>query len=370
MKILLVAPIHREREFKKQRGKFPFLIGSGQQSWIDAFNELGHKVYVFHYSNSFLLPNNLRIFLKERLNEKMPSLFQKMRRFSDKYYFLNPDNYIKNLVLINLAKVIKPDLVIISGGVNCIFPNTVKSIKKYFYSKIFLFAGVNPFISATTVEQRMIAEDIIDLVVENDRGYKKKWEEFGARKVVVLPISSCDPKIHKKIALTDSEKGEYGCDVSFVGTLNSYRQQYLASLKQFNLKIWGDIPPGGLLTDLKEIYKGQATSKKMVKVFNASKIVLNFQPEDMERGGNMRTFEIPGSGALQIADKIDASFFENEVEYVKFNSAGDLIQKIKFYLNNPRKGKEIADAGHRRTHKDHTYRKHFEKLFSHFYEEK
>ncbi len=274
--------------------------------------------------------------------------------------------------MVNIAKNSKPNLVIISGGITSIFPETIKKIKITNHCKVLLFSGVNSVTSATQVEKIMIKEGIVDAVVENDRGYADLWKKMGAKKVIVLPISSVDPKLHRRVKLTVQEQEEYGCDVCFVGSLTNDRQEKLIELIQrdsgqarMTVKIWGDILTIiGLREELKPYYQGTAYGEKMVKIFNAAKIVLNFQPEDMTHGGNMRTFEIPGCGAFQIADRIDPNFLTDGNDYISFNSPSDLKTKIKYYLQNESKRLKIAKTGAERARKEHTYAKHFEKLLS------
>jgi len=375
MRILLLAPIHREKEFLKQKGKYPFLKGQGQQSWVEALEELGHKVFVFKYTDSILIPNFVRIYLQDFLEKLIPAWYGRLRRFIENYYFISFENIFKNWKLLTIAKNAKPNLIIISGGVTPIFPQTIKTIKNDFNCKVLLFSGVNPVTSSTLVERVIIREEIIDMVVENDRGYAGLWKKMGAKKVIVLPISSVDPKLHRKVQLTVQEQEEYGCDVCFVGSLTKRRQEILKSIRQgqdrrvgddnYSLKIWGDILPiVGLQGELKPYYQGTAFGEKMVKIFNAAKIVLNFQPVDMIHGGNMRTFEIPGCGAFQLADRVYPDFLIIGKEVVLFKDIFDLKKKISCYLQDENKRLKIAKAGFDKVYKDHTYEKHLKKLLS------
>lgn len=374
MKILLLGPVHREDEFLKQKDNRPFLEGQGQQSWVEALKRLGHQVFVIRYTDSLLFPLFLRVSARKFFILvvawfspawlKRLDMFGKIRRFQAKYYFFSIDNFFKNRKILFLAKKTRPDLVLLSGGFSGIYPTTIKAVKKKYNSKIIFFEGVNPQAGATPVEKKMIRDKIVDVVVENDRGYGFLWEKLGAKKVIILPISSVDWQLHKKMKLSRKEFSKYLSDVCFVGTLSLSRQKKLACLGEFNLKIWGDIPLHHKLYDsLKPFYQGCAFGLEMVKIFNSAKIVLNFQPDDMKFGGNMRSFEIPGCGAFQLVDRIDSDWFEKGVEIETFKNLFDLKKKIKFYLLNEKNRVKMAAAGFARAHKDHTYERHFEKLF-------
>lgn len=365
MKILLIAPIHREKEYINQKGGYPFLRGQGQQSWVDTFEDLGHQVYVFKYTKSFITPDKIRINISSFFQKATPLFYGRFRRICDNFYFLSPESFFKNSKLLKFALKIKPDLIIISGGAWCVFPSTIAEIKDNLRIKTILFGGINPLVGSPKAERKMVKKGIVDLIVENDEIYAKKWKELGAEKTLVLPISSVDPKLHKKMKLNSKGQREYGADVCFVGTLTRERQEILKQLANFDIKIWGDIPKKiGLMKELKRFYKGEAFGEKMVKIFNASKIVLNFQPKGMGSAGNMRTFEIPGCGAFQLADKVDARWFVPNKEIVIFTDINDLRAKIRYYLDCEQERKNIAEKGFQRAHKQHRYDDRFKVLLS------
>lgn len=365
MRILLLAPLHREKEYFNQRnnGNF-FLLGQAHTAWIDALKQLGHKVFVFRFTDSVIIPNLLKVKFFGFFQKIMPRLNGKYRKFFDIFYFLSIDNILKNFKLLSLVRIKAPEIIFISGEISSIFPTTIRVIKNKYKCKVVLISGINPLIAATKVEKIIVKSKIADLVVENDESYARSWKKLGAERVIVLPISSLDPKLHRVIKLTKQEMETYGCDVCFVGTLNRYRQDVLSNLTNFNLKIWGDIPPGQKIKkELALLYNGAAYGLKMVKIFNAAKIIINFQPQDMGEGGNMRTFEIPGCNAFQLADRVDKKWFREDKEIVLFKNGKDLKEKIVYYLKDEKEREDIAKRGFVKAHKEHTYKSHFNKLF-------
>jgi spore maturation protein CgeB len=364
MNILLVGPIHREYQFYFGERNTPFVKGQGQQSWVDAL-EKDHKVSVFRYTDSILVPNKIRVVLKEAFKKTFPLLFAKYRRIYDSYNYLFVDNYVKSLSLLHLAAKSKPDVIIISGGINEIFPEIFAYLKKKYHATVFLFSGINPLVGSSKTEKMLVKKQIVDSVIENDHGYATLWKKIGAKQTRVLPISAADTKLYKKVALTKSEKNTLASDVCFVGTLTKARQDLLKNVTAYNLKIWGEVDPLiGLDKALVPFYQGKAYAEQVVKIYNAAKIVLNFQPPDMKKGGNMRTFEIPATGAFQITDTIDDAWFEVGKEVVVFTDRTDLQEKIDYYLSHETKRQHIAAAGFARVLQDHTYEKHFEALLS------
>lgn len=74
--------------------------------------------------------------------------------------------------------------------------------------------------------------------------------------------------------------------------------------------------------------------------------------------GNMRMFEATGMGTCLLTDSKDenAELFDVDKEIVVYESYEDMVQKAKWLIGHPQKGREIALAGQKRTLKEHTYR--------------
>lgn len=372
MKILLVAPIHQEKEFLVQKnlelinfGKVinPFPVFQGHNSWFKALSKLGHTVEVFYYTNSVVVPNSLRIKLQTYLLNNYPLWYARLLRLRSKYYFLSLDNLFRNLKLLNKVLSLKPGLIIISGGTTVIFPMTLKKIKQDLKCKIVLLNGMDPLSRSTVTERKMT--NLIDVFFTNASDHAESWKKLGARKSVCLPVSSLEPDIFKKIVLTKDEKEKFKCNVCFVGTLSLARQKLLSELKKYNLKIWGDLDAKtGLLSELKSCYQGKALGETMAKIYNCAKIVLNIHDQSMPKGGNIRTFEICGCGAFQLIDKVPAEWFTVSKELVTYSDITDLKQKVEYFLKHDQERQKIADLGFKRVLRDHTYEKHFERLLA------
>lgn len=136
-------------------------------------------------------------------------------------------------------------------------------------------------------------------------------------------------------------------------------------MAQFNLQIYGHIPISTTLhPKLKPHYHGQSWGEHSVKIYNASKIILNFVPDHMPVGGNLRTFEIPACRAFQLANRTDPAWFKSGKEIELFSSHRELISKIKLYLSKPSQRKSIAQAGYKRVLKQHTLAHRFNQLFN------
>lgn len=186
----------------------------------------------------------------------------------------------------------------------------------------------------------------------------------------------CDPSLHRTVSLSAEERSTYGSDITFVGSMSSQRADVLRKLSGFNLKIWSrrefanfdgeriicrPVPP----TDsLYRHFTGQEVwGEEMVKVYNASKIVMNLHSQGVV-GTNMRTFEVMGCGAFLLSDARDIldRLFRKGEEFVSFERNEELPGLIDYYLKNNDKRLTIARQGQEAVYRDHTYRHRMKQL--------
>lgn len=123
--------------------------------------------------------------------------------------------------------------------------------------------------------------------------------------------------------------------------------------------------------DLGNIYSSYALSLSSTSARNTGvlKTPLNIV--------NLRSFEIPMSGGLQICpySKEIASYFEEGKEIVFYRSESELIEKTKYYLadENKQLRDEMKKLARIRAEKDHTWFIRFKQIFNYFdlpYQEK
>jgi spore maturation protein CgeB len=198
-------------------------------------------------------------------------------------------------------------------------------------------------------------------------------------------------------------------DVTFVGQPHGNRRELVRALKMANtdVKTWG--------TDWDT---GRLSQDKMIKIFNSSRINLNFSnaasPERsatllrnnvakfFRRTGLMpiakkarrlvslnpfitrqsvtrmgmvryleqikgRNFEVPGCGGFLLtapAENLD-SYYVPGRELASFDTVGELIDKVRYFLANEAERLTIAEAGYQRTIREHTYAHRFADIFKH-----
>ena len=152
----------------------------------------------------------------------------------------------------------------------------------------------------------------------------------------------------------------YQCDIATAGNLHSWRVAFFKHLSGYDVKVWGHAAPLWMEAGVvKSMHQGRGVyNQEKARAFRGAKIVVNNLLYGETWGVNVRTFEAAGAGAFQMVDWRPGlgQLFEDGKELIAFRSMVDLKQKIDLWL--PREGErhEIAAAGMRRAHREHTYR--------------
>jgi spore maturation protein CgeB len=215
-----------------------------------------------------------------------------------------------------------------------------------------------------------------------------RFEKFSARWASafqwVTTTATCAVPKYERIGHRHVIKTQWACnhfqyqrlemplkyDLSFVGRVYGQRPQIIERLRSAGIRVntrglgWPE---------------GRASQQEMVEIFNQSRINLNLsdspktlnwfkrllgrQPPPKQIKG--RNFEIPGCGGFLLTDSAD----NLEVYYVPgreiaiFESLSDLVEQVRYYLSHETERAQIAEAGWRRTLRDHTYERRFHEIF-------
>lgn len=104
----------------------------------------------------------------------------------------------------------------------------------------------------------------------------------------------------------------------------------------------------------------------MPKVFNRSKINLNFTIRNIRTGIPLRVWDILGAGGFLLTNYQPelTSFFENGKDIVFYDSIEDMVNKARYYLEHEDERKKIAQSGHEKVKKYHSYDIRIEEIFS------
>ena len=190
----------------------------------------------------------------------------------------------------------------------------------------------------------------------------------GAKKVYIYD-RSFDPDIHKPIELNEEEKKKYSCKVGFIGSWAKDREKSIAFLidNKIDVVIWGnDWEKGKYWRKIKEHYRGPGLNGiEYAKAINGMEIALHYLRKENRDEQDNRTFEIPACGTFMLAEKTKKheELFKDGEETVLFKDDPDLLNKVKYYLNNDLERKNIAKSAFLRSvNSGYTHKERLKKL--------
>lgn len=227
-------------------------------------------------------------------------------------------------------------------------------------------------------------------VSTTDKDSLTKYKDIGY-KDVILTQWACNHYNYKKLTFPKKY------DVTFIGQPHGLRREWIDNIRSsgINIKYWGygwqkNIESDYLLKIVHSIQKRMSlfksfsnklherkvsklkistrvSQKEMIRIFNESKINLNLSNSSVNEKQQIkgRNFEIPGCGGFLLTNYVNylEDYYQIGKEVVCFESLKDLKEKINYYLKHEEEREEIALAGYKRTVKEHTYKKRFNKIF-------
>jgi spore maturation protein CgeB len=313
-----------------------------------AILQLGHELETYDY-RQHVIPY--------RISSKLPFLYRwDMNRLNNR--------------LIKLVNHFKPDIFLVNWG-GTFFPEIITEISKRF--KVTTINWLVDFPGGPGV-----LETAIKVVPAYDYFFAQSTDalEVHAKhgnKGGMWLNAACDPDIQKPLDLSEEENVKYGSDICFVGSMYPERAELFETLTDFDIGIWG---PGWDQLDTasplkKYIRGGSVTPDIWVKIYNASKIVVNYMgsyggeaDEDKIYQASPRVFETLCCGSFQIVDeKRDVVALFNPGEHlVCFKEIHEVKELVKYYLNHPQERKEIANKGHNEVLAKHTWAHRIEEM--------
>jgi hypothetical protein len=181
-------------------------------------------------------------------------------------------------------------------------------------------------------------------------------EEFKSKgaKRVELCYRSFDPDYNKPVLLDKDDQKKYAAPVGFVGTYESERASFVAFLIENGIQvsvIGNDWPNGDYWKVIQPFYRGPSVfEEEYVKAINGLEIALHFLRHGNRDEQDSRTFEIPSCRVFMIAERsqVHETLFKENEEAVFFTSKEELLEKVRFYLNNKEERERIALNGYKR----------------------
>jgi len=175
---------------------------------------------------------------------------------------------------------------------------------------------------------------------------KMKSLKLG-KKIIYLPFGY-DPTLHKS-----KKNSELKYDINFIGTFDKIRQKLILNIQKYKLIVAGSNWPPTNKFELSGVILGNKYSDIIAK----SKISLNILRAQNITSHNMKTFEIPAMNGLMLTkrSKEQNIFFPENFACLMYNTEKEIIKKIKFVIENPKKAQKIKKHGNKLSLK-HTYK--------------
>jgi hypothetical protein len=258
--------------------------------------------------------------------------------------------------LIDTVNLTKPDLAIIKPYKNTLQPETIKYLTDNLKIKTIGLMGDDEKYFDTGDYQSIKFAGAFNLLGTN---YKPavQWYEALHQKAVLFQYGA-NQKVFKK-----KNTRKY-IDASFVGIKRDERISFLNYLvhNKIKLHVWGK--------DWKDDQSSIINHAYYVDIINASKINLSVS-KDIIDGHEIlqikgRDFEVPMCGGFLLTTHNDAlkDYFIIGKEIETYRTNEECLDKIKYYLKNDWKREQIAQAGYKRSQKDHCYDAKFKKLIA------
>ncbi len=287
-------------------------VWSIERIYLKYLSALGIETSLFPAQNFFFDYYNRNLFSKLFFRSGISSIYKKI-----------------NKQLLDLSQQFKPNVIWIFKGME-IFPETINELKAQ-GSKLVNYNPDNPFLFTGSgsgnknIRQCIPFYDLhFTYSLEIERQLK---EQYGCA-TAMLPFGfDITESLYEKCkSLSEIKK------VCFLGNPDKQRASFILQLLGQGIEIdvygndWAKFLVHKNLSVYKAVY-GDEFWETLVRY----RVQLNLMRVHNERSHNMRTFEIPGVGGIQLAPDTPEhrSFFEDGKNIFLFNYAEDCAMKIK-----------------------------------------
>ena len=266
-----------------------------------------------------------------------------------------------NREMILELKKSNPDLLVVFGQ-NLVLTSALAQIKAmfrvktiYIWQDTLLFLGVNQTNSLP----------LYDLICTYSKSNIKPLEDLGGRNVIWLPLGA-DPHIHSQVKPNE----KFMSEVAFIGQWRPEREAAIVALvnqlPDLNIKIWGpDWKRRSKNSSIRNSWQGRSLyGKEFAQAIVSASVNLNIIDDTNYPAANMRFFEIPCAGGLQISSACPE--MENEFKHGEsifyFHDYAELADIVRSLLKNEINIEHISQIAHKMIIENHTYESRARKI--------
>lgn len=281
------------------------------------------------------------------------------------YDFLNVEVWARkmNRELIVKVKRETPDVLLVTGG-SKIFYGTLSTIKVILPSckLVWIWPDTPMNLNSNVLD----CSRLFDVSATYSKSTLPVYKTLGFNNVHWIPLAG-DLFMHLNEVNQDDV---FKCDISFVGMWRPEREKYLKIINDnfghLNIEIYGNYWERNCQDkQLLKKWKGSGFyAKALSDHFKTCRININIIDDTNYPAANMRFFEIPTSGGLQVCSSCPE--FEEEFvdkrDVVYFNNEGELIEKIKWILEHSDEAHEIRMSAQSKIKETHNYTKRLQNI--------
>jgi hypothetical protein len=194
-----------------------------------------------------------------------------------------------------------------------------------------------------------------------------------------------EPRVLEKLGAPEDATP---ADFVFIGSLVKSEQFHLGRekllsrlVRETGLRLWSEVgppTPSRLRRAARRLLRGAASTStqtsvdarvarraraplfglEMFRQLRAGRVALNTHIDiSTHSASNMRLFEATGVGTCLLTDSKEnlGELFEPDAEVVAYRDADECVEKVKYLLGHESARRGIADAGQRRTLREHTF---------------
>lgn len=253
------------------------------------------------------------------------------------------NNHLLNKALIAYVRRNKPSLIFCIKA-HTLFPETLIELKKYGNPLLIHFYPDNPFVcwNGNSNQRVLEALPLFDTFLIWSEMLMQPLLSAGCTNVQYFPFAFDAHLFNQAITITVADRALYQSDISFIGTWDQERAQWLEALAHRcpsrTIAIWGNmwLQKLSVRSPLRQCYRGPAMyGSAMIKALRLSAVNLNFIRTQNATSHNMRTLEIPASKAFMLTQRTEEQarkLFTEGKNIVCFESLDELEEKVVRYL--------------------------------------
>lgn len=288
--------------------------------------------------------------------------------FFNKFVPVEPWVRKANREMVLYAGEFQPDVIVIFGQ-NPVRSGALAQIRAMYNVRM---VYIWPDTLVNLNELLITSLPLYDLVATYSKASVSQFERLGACCVKWIPLGG-DPQQHSVNPIRTESDGAFDADISFIGRWRPEREQALTTIlsksQGLRVKIWG--PDWGRRCRsnqaiLQAWQKRSLYGSEFARAILASKINLNVIDPTNYPAANMRFFEIPCAGGVQLCSpcpEMEAEFKHEETifYYQDVNELPGLVHRL---LSHHELRQSVARAAHEKVLKEHTYAHRARKILS------